>query len=89
RRIELLTAIKDKTAKEKVIQILRLQCADNTLAHELQSDGSYKKIKNDGLPSINNHTLLEDYANKITKASVKESAHLVKELMTNIFTQEP
>ncbi|MDT8339740.1 MAG: polyphosphate kinase 1, partial [Sulfurimonas sp.] len=88
RRIELLTAIKDKTAKEKTIQILRLQCADNTLAHELQSDGSYKKIKNDGVKNINSHTLLEDYANKIAKASPKESAPLVQELMANIFKEE-
>ncbi|MBE0514662.1 RNA degradosome polyphosphate kinase [Sulfurimonas sp.] len=88
RRIELLTAIKDKTAKEKTIQILRLQCADNTLAHELQSDGSYKKIKNDRVKNINSHTLLEDYANKIAKASPKESAPLVQELMANIFKEE-
>ncbi|HEY9203680.1 MAG TPA: RNA degradosome polyphosphate kinase [Sulfurimonas sp.] len=88
RRIELLTAIKDKTAKEKIIQILELQCADNTLAHELQSDGSYKKIKSDDAKVIDNHKYLEDYANKISKASTKESAQLVKELSSNIFKQE-
>jgi len=88
RRIELLTAIKDKTAKEKIIQILELQCADNTLAHELQSDGSYKKIKSDDAKVIDNHKYLEDYANKIAKASTKESAQLVKELSSNIFKQE-
>jgi len=88
RRIELLTAIKDKSAKEKIIQILELQCADNTLAHELQSDGSYKKIKSDDGKVIDNHKYLEDYANKISKASTKESAQLVKELSNNIFTKE-
>lgn len=31
RRIELLTAIKDEKAKEKILQILQLQCADNSL----------------------------------------------------------
>ncbi len=88
RRIELLTAIKDKTAKEKIIQILELQCADNTLAHELQSDGSYKKIKSDDAKVIDNHKYLEDYANKISKASTKESAQSVKELSNNIFTKD-
>ena len=88
RRIELLTAIKDKSAKEKIIQILELQCADNTLAHELQSDGSYKKIKSDDAKVIDNHKYLEDYANKISKASTKESAQSVKELSSNIFTKE-
>ncbi|MCK4737854.1 MAG: polyphosphate kinase 1, partial [Sulfurimonas sp.] len=52
RRIELLTAIKDEKSKEKIIQILKLQCSDNALAHELQSDGSYVKIKKDGEKSI-------------------------------------
>ena len=44
RRIELLTAIKDEESKSKIIQILKLQCSDNVLAHELQSDGSYKRV---------------------------------------------
>jgi len=85
RRIELLTAIKDSTAQEKILQILRLQCCDNTLAHELQSDGSYIKIKNDNHKSVNNHKHLEDYVNRIAKASKKESSSHTANLMTSIF----
>ncbi len=87
RRIELLTAIKDKTSKEKIIQILKLQCADNTLAHELQSDGSYVKIKDDGTKAINNHKLLEDYVNKIFKATTKETVSSIEELASRIFIE--
>ncbi len=88
RRIELLTAIKDEKAREKIIQILKLQCADNSLAHELQSDGSYIKVKNDGLKIINNHKLLEDYVNKISKAATKESATSIEQLAARIFSED-
>jgi polyphosphate kinase len=88
RRIELLTAIKDDKAREKILQILQLQCADNSLAHELQSDGSYTKVKSDGVKNINNHKHLEDYVNKITKAISKESASSVEQLTSRIFTEE-
>jgi polyphosphate kinase len=88
RRIELLTAIKDDKAREKILQILQLQCADNSLAHELQSDGSYIKVKSDGVKNINNHKHLEDYVNKITKAISKESASSVEQLTSRIFTEE-
>ncbi|MEJ2373552.1 MAG: polyphosphate kinase 1, partial [Sulfurimonas sp.] len=47
RRIELLTAVKDEESKKKIIQILNLQCSDTVLAHELQSDGTYKRVKAD------------------------------------------
>jgi len=87
RRIELLTAIKDKTSKDKIIQILNLQCADNSLAHELQSDGSYIKIKNESAKTINNHKLLEDYVNKIVKATTKETASSIEELASRIFIE--
>lgn len=88
RRIELLTTIKDQKAKEKIVQILKLQCADNSLAHELQSDGSYIKVKHDDIKTINNHLLLEDYVNKVTKASAKESMGTLEQIMSNIFNEE-
>ena len=88
RRIELLTAIKDERSKLKILQLLQLQCADNSLAHELQSDGSYIKVKGDGTRNINNHKHLEDYVNKITKAISKESASSVEELRSKIFIEE-
>ncbi|MDY0122166.1 MAG: RNA degradosome polyphosphate kinase [Sulfurimonas sp.] len=88
RRIELLTAIKDEAAKERILQILKLQCSDNELAHELQEDGSYKKISNDAnTPKINNHKMLEDFVNKITKATKKESASSVQQLASRLFVE--
>ncbi len=88
RRIELLTAIKDKTSKGKIIQILKLQCSDNTLSHELQSDGSYIKIKKGTSErTINNHKLLEDYVNRIAKATKKETANHVQQLVNRLFIE--
>jgi polyphosphate kinase len=87
RRVELLTAIKDEASKEKVIQILKLQCSDNALAHELQSDGSYIRIKKDGEKSINNHKLLEDYVNRIAKATKKETTSSVQKLASRLFIE--
>ena len=87
RRIELLTAIKDNLAKEKIIQILKLQCSDNTLAHELQSDGSYTKIERDGAKSINNHKLIEDFVNRVTKATKKESSTKIQQLASRLYIE--
>ncbi len=88
RRIELLTAIKDETAQNKIIQILKLQCADNVLAHELQSDGTYVRVKaQNGEKNINNHKLLEDYVNKIAKATRKETSSYVTQLAERLFIE--
>lgn len=88
RRIELLTAIKDGDAKKKIIQILKLQCSDNALAHELQSDGTYRKIKpKEGEKVINNHKLLEDYVNRIAKATRKETSTYVQQLVNRLFIE--
>lgn len=87
RRIELLTAIKDERSKEKIIQILKLQCNDNSLAHELQSDGSYIKIKSDGVRTINNHKLLEDHVNRVARATKKETASSVEQLASRLFVE--
>jgi polyphosphate kinase len=88
RRIELLTGIKDEASREKIIQILRLQCADNTLAHELQSDGSYIKIHREDAKAINNHKLMEDFVNRISKATKKESPSEVATLASKLFIEE-
>ena len=88
RRIELLTAIKDKAAQNKIIQILKLQCADNVLSHELQKDGTYIKVKaQKGEKNINNHKLLEDYVNKIAKATRKETSSYVTQLAERLFIE--
>ncbi len=87
RRIELLTAIKDDTSKEKIIQILKLQCSDNNLAHKLQNDGTYIKVKNDHSRSLNNHKLMEDYVNRIIKATKKETASSIDQLVSRLFIE--
>jgi len=87
RRIELLTAIKDESAQKKIIQILKLQCSDNVLAHELRNDGTYVKLKHDGQKAINNHKLLEDYVNKIAKATKKETSTYVQQLVNRLFIE--
>ena len=86
RRIELLTAVKDEDAKNKIIQVLNLQCADNVLSHELKSDGSYIKVKSKER-SINNHKLLEEYVNKIAKATRKESSTHIQQLVNRLFIE--
>jgi len=86
RRIELLTAVKDDDAQKKIIQILKLQCSDNVLAHELQSDGTYVKVKADER-AINNHKLLEDYVNRIAKATRKETSSHIKQLVERLFIE--
>ena len=85
RRIELLTAIKDDTSREKIIQILKLQCSDNVLSYELQNDGTYVKRKKDHDKSVNNHKLLEDFANRVSKATKSETASNVAELASRLF----
>jgi len=88
RRIELLTAIKDNVAKEKILQVLQLQCSDNTLAHELQSDGTYIKVKRDpSSRAVNNHKLLEDYVNRISKATKKETANTISKLAARLYVE--
>jgi polyphosphate kinase len=88
RRIELLTAIKDDVSREKIIQILKLQCSDNTLAHLLQPDGSYVKVKNRAEDkTINNHKLLEDYVNRISKATKKETSSSISQLAARLFKE--
>ena len=87
RRIELLTAIKDEASRDKIIQILKLQCNDDALSHKLQSDGSYIKIKNAQSKPINNHKLLEEYVNKISKASKKNSTTGVQQLVSRLFIE--
>ena len=88
RRIELLTAVKDESSQNKIIQILKLQCADTVLAHELQSNGTYVKVKEDDESKrINNHKLLEEYVNKIAKATRKETSSYVTQLAQRLFIE--
>jgi polyphosphate kinase len=88
RRIELLTAIKEDNLKQKIIQILKLQCSDNATAHELQNNGSYIKVKpKENHKPINNHKLLEEYVNKIAKATKKDTPSQVQQLAQRLFIE--
>jgi polyphosphate kinase len=87
RRIELLTAIKDDTSKEKILQILKLQVSDNVLSHELQSDGSYIKVKKGKEKAINNHNELEDYVSRVSKAAKKDTTSSALELANRLFKE--
>jgi polyphosphate kinase len=87
RRIELLTAIKEEALKEKILQILKLQCSDNSLSHELQEDGSYKKVDKGDSKTINNHKTLEDHVNRVYKANKKETTSSVLELASRLFIE--
>ena len=88
RRVELLTGIKNAEAKEKIIQILKLQCSDNVLSHELQSDGTYVRVKKeDADKTLNNHKFLEDYVNRIAKATKKMSAQETQQIAARLFME--
>ncbi len=73
RRLELMAPITEKQLQQKLLEILQLQLNDNCLAWELQEDGEYKKVKNKGEKSIDNHKILEDYVNKIYKTLRKDT----------------
>jgi len=87
RRVELLTGIEDKASASKLLQILQLQCADNVLSHELQSDGNYIKVKSDKVKIIDSQKLIENHTNKIHKALKKETPHYVNQLANRLFKE--
>jgi polyphosphate kinase len=87
RRIELLTTIKNEAAKEKIIQVLKLQVGDNTLSHELHSDGNYVKVTAGEAKAINNQKLMEEFVDKVSKATKKESPSSVQQLAARLFVE--
>ncbi len=87
RRIELLTGIADEELTDKLLQLLQLQCSENVLAHELQSDGNYIKVKTDPLKTIDNQRLIESHTNKMYKAFKKETPNYVQQLASRLFTE--
>lgn len=87
RRVELLTGIKDTASKEKILQVLNLQLSDNTLSHELQSDGTYIKVKRENQKPLNNHKFLEDYVNRISKATKKMSSSEIQQIAARLFME--
>ncbi|MBN2896543.1 MAG: RNA degradosome polyphosphate kinase [Campylobacterales bacterium] len=85
RRIELLVGIENPDVAERLLRILRLQCSDNVLAHELQSDGNYHRVKTDAEHPINNHMMIEEYISKLEKAVKKENNSKIQQLTNRLF----
>ena len=86
RRIELMTPILEETLAQKIEQILMLQLADNTLRWELQEDGNYTKVPPLG-KEVNNHSVLEEYVNKIYNKAKKETPDYVSRLANRILKE--
>ena len=87
RRIELLSGIEDKESAERLLNMLQLQVSDNVLSHELQSDGSYHKVKNEKSKIINNQKLFESHTNKVYKSLKKETPNYVQNLATRLLKE--
>ncbi len=87
RRIELLSGIDDSASADKLLNMLQLQVSDNVLAHELQSDGSYHRVKSEKSKIINNQKLFESHANKVYKSIKKETPNYVQNLATRLFKE--
>ena len=87
RRLELMTPIFDKALQQKLFEILQLQLNDNALSWNLGSNGEYTQAVSGDEKSINNHTILEDYMNKIYKAQKKDSTHRAEKLVKRLFKE--
>jgi polyphosphate kinase len=86
RRVELMTPIEEEHHTQKIIQILKLQLADNNLNWKLQPDGNYVKVPVLG-KSVNNHKILENYTNKIHNKSNKETPDYVNRLANRLLKE--
>ncbi len=74
KRFELMTPIYDSSLALKLLDLLNLQLNDNVLAWELHSDGEYELLKaEDGKKEINSQLFLENYVNKLYKATKKST----------------
>lgn len=87
RRIELLTPIQGDELSAKLIQILQLQSSDNMLAHELQTDGSYLKVKHEAGNAIDSHKIVESHTNKVYSAVKKQTPNFVQQLTARLFKE--
>jgi len=88
RRLELMTPIFDKALQQKLFEILQLQLNDNVLSWNLENNGDYTEVQPTEERSINNHTVLEDYMNKIYKAQKKDtSSHKAEKLARRLFKE--
>ncbi len=75
KRFELMTPIYEKSLATKLLDLLNLQLNDNVLAWELQSDGEYfLRTPKEGEKPINSQEFLENYVNRLYKATKKSTA---------------
>jgi polyphosphate kinase len=88
RRLELMTPIFEKSLKEKVFEMLQLQIMDNMLSWNLQSNGDYEKVTKGHDKAIDNHTILEEYINKIYKTMRKDTSSNKAELLAKKLFKE-
>ncbi len=84
RRIEILTPAVSEKIAHKLLEIVTLQLKDNLQAHELQSNGEYKKLAPDQNP-INAQEMFEEMTNMLYNASSNtksaKALRLIKRMM--------
>lgn len=84
RRIEILTPSISEEITRKLLEIVSIQLKDNLQAHELQSNGEYKKLTPDQNP-INAQEVFEETTNMLYNASGNtkstKASKLIKRMM--------
>ncbi|MEY3001963.1 MAG: polyphosphate kinase [Pseudomonadota bacterium] len=83
RRVELMTPIFEASLTQKIEHILMLQLADNSLRWELNANGNYIKVPTLE-KELNNHTILEEFVNKIHDKTKKETPNYVSRLANRL-----
>ena len=75
KRFELMTPIYNESLALKLLDLLNLQLNDNVLAWELQTDAEYilREVQ-EGTKVINSQIFLENYVNRLYKATKKSNA---------------
>ena len=70
-----MTPIYDQGLALKLLDLLNLQLNDNTLAWELHEDGEYALTKvEEGHKEIDSQRFLEQYVNRLYKATKKSAS---------------
>jgi len=88
RRIELMTPIFEERLSERIVRILQLQTADNTLRWVLRRDGDYEKVqRREGEKAIDSQEMLEKYVNKIYTKSKKRNGDYLKKLANKLLEE--
>ena len=71
KRIELLTPVFDKEIANSILEMMVMQLNDNTLARELQVDGSYVKVTN-SLPPVDSQSMMEKAITKANQENIRQ-----------------